>query len=384
VFLNGRPQRRLRRGAWITILVLTGLVALLAAGLEPALSQGHEPKVTICHRTDSESNPYNSQDVAIANDGDLQGGHLDHTGPIFPATGPDGKWGDIIPPYTYVDQDGQTQTFPGYNWSAEGQAIEQNSCAPLPPPSPVLTPTLRCVEVTPGGGFLAHFGYDNPNAEAVQSPSENYFSPPPEGRGQPTTFQPGTVEDAFQVQSTGESLTWHLTGNQVTASGDSTHCQASITVVKQLNPSDDPGRFALQIDGTTAGGAEAVGDGGTTGTIAVNSGQHTVGEAAAPGTDLADYDIEIVCRNGDKVVAQATTAQVAVTVPKDASVTCVVTNTRQGGPGANPVRPVLECVAFAGGVPSVAYWGYENDNAFPVEIPIGPANHFSPGPADRG
>ena len=46
----------------------------------------------------------------------------------------------------------------------------------------------------------------------------------------------------------------------------------SITVVKRLVPPRTPGRFALQIDGEVAGGAAAVGDDGTTGTIAVAPG----------------------------------------------------------------------------------------------------------------
>src|SRR5262249_17993394 len=148
-----------------------------------------------------------------------------------------------------------------------------------------LTPLLECVEVE-DGDFLAHFGYDNPNADAVVSPADNAFSPPPGDRGQPTTFAPGRFEDVFQVESQGGSLTWSVTGNHVTATRDSARCQASITVVKKLNPSNDDGRFALQIDGQTAGGASDVGDGGTTGTIAVDAGDHTVGEAAVTGTDL--------------------------------------------------------------------------------------------------
>ncbi|HZL94569.1 MAG TPA: hypothetical protein VFB99_13020, partial [Vicinamibacterales bacterium] len=42
-------------------------------------------KVRICHATSSQSNPYTSNEPAIANNGDLQGGHLNHTGPVFPA-----------------------------------------------------------------------------------------------------------------------------------------------------------------------------------------------------------------------------------------------------------------------------------------------------------
>ena len=71
--------------------------------------------------------------------------------------------------YTYVDQNGDTQVFPGYNWSADGQAIWQNDCNAVPEPvTEPLTPTLQCVEGLSGGGFLAHFGYENPNSAAVE------------------------------------------------------------------------------------------------------------------------------------------------------------------------------------------------------------------------
>ena len=79
----------------------------------------------------------------IANNGDLTGGHLEHKGPLYPAN----DWGDIIPPYLYVDANGQPQTFPGYNWSPAGQAIYQNGCEPPLPPQPAaITPVLECVE----------------------------------------------------------------------------------------------------------------------------------------------------------------------------------------------------------------------------------------------
>lgn len=381
---DGRQLWRLRRRVWLGgVVVGAGLAGVLVVCLQPARSAPNEPKVRICHATSSHDNPYTSTEVAIANNGDLTGGHLNHKGPVYPAAG----WGDIIPPYTYVDEDGETQVFPGYNWSPDGQAIWQNGCNGVPEPPAALTPTLECVEPLSGDGFLAHFGFRNPNAQAVESPSPNSFAPPPADRGQPTTFQPGAVADAFQVESGGGSLTWTLTANHLTATSGAKRCQASVTIVKKLNPSDDDGRFALQIDGKTAGGAEAVGDGGTTGTIAVDAGDHTVGEVAAPGTDLADYDIEIVCRNGDQIVGRGTTAKVTVRVPRDASVTCVITNTRKEvppGPERKFVRPVLECVAFAAGAPSVAYWGYRNDNNFPVTIKIGDGNKFSPAPQDRG
>jgi uncharacterized repeat protein (TIGR01451 family) len=354
-------------------------------GIQPASSRSLEPptKVRICHATSSHSNPYVSEEPAIANNGDLEGGHLNHTGPVFPAA----DWGDIIPPYDYVDESGAIKTFPGLNWTPEGQAILQYGCSlPLEP----LTPILECVAGASDGGFLAHFGYQNPNSESVvPPPAENTFVPGEPNRGQPTVFQTGSVKDAFQVEFDGSALTWKLTGNQVTATGDSKPCegQGSITINKVLRPSDDPGRFNLEIDSKTVGGASTVGDGGTTGTIHVKSGQHTVGESAASDTSLANYTVQIVCASGGKDVASAAGVTVSVPVGRDEDVVCTITNTRKSEvtpPELKPLVPVLECVVFRGSTPEQAVWGYRNDNAFAVPVPVGTANGFAPAPAGRG
>lgn len=85
-------------------------------------------KCTICHRTASVGNPYVSITVdQDAVDGNSRNDHgkgdhyLVHTGPLFPGTGSDGKWGDIIPAIPGVHG--------GRNWDAAGQAIYNNDCA---------------------------------------------------------------------------------------------------------------------------------------------------------------------------------------------------------------------------------------------------------------
>jgi len=54
-----------------------------------------------------------------------------------------------------------------------------------------------------------------------------------------------------------------------------------LTVNKVVVPGTDPGKFNLTIDSLTLGAGADVGDGGTTGPVAVSAGNHTVGETAA-------------------------------------------------------------------------------------------------------
>jgi hypothetical protein len=74
--------------------------------------------LTICHRTNSNVNPYNAIGPATA--GVAHGHDEEHEGPVWdPTLKSQGiEWGDIIPPYHYNDQD-----YPGQNWDAQGIAF---------------------------------------------------------------------------------------------------------------------------------------------------------------------------------------------------------------------------------------------------------------------
>src|SRR4029453_13125436 len=103
-------------------------------------------KVTICHSTGSDSNPYvtNKPDA----DGDVSG-HDRRDGPVwFP--GVTVKWGDIIQPF-YHDENGDGDAsdpgefYPGKSWTADGMAIFNTRGTPPPcfptGTTPVTAPT---------------------------------------------------------------------------------------------------------------------------------------------------------------------------------------------------------------------------------------------------
>lgn len=133
----------LTAGMWLLAFVLP------SAATKPDEDTGH--KVTICHRTHSDTNPYVviTVDIAAAGYGGGKGDHYaEHKGPVWELGLKEQhvEWGDIIPPYTYEDF-----VFPGYNWSEAGQAIYEDGCKPgtqtsstPPPTSPPPTSPPPC------------------------------------------------------------------------------------------------------------------------------------------------------------------------------------------------------------------------------------------------
>ena len=110
-----------------------------------------------------------------------------------------------------------------------------------------------------------------------------------------------------------------------------------LEVKKSLSPTTDPGKFDLQIDGTTDANADDVGHNGSTGEETLNTGTHTVGEVAGASTDLANYQKSIECRadNGTGAVVASVAADNAgplnVNVTSGSDIVCVITNTRETG-----------------------------------------------------
>jgi len=93
----------------------------------------------------------------------------------------------------------------------------------------------------------------------------------------------------------------------------------TITVNKMLSPTTDPGLFNLQIDGVTTGSGTNVGDGGTTGTITVPTGIHSIGEIAGSNTTMDDYTTINSCERSN------------ISVSTGDAIVCTFTNTRKTG-----------------------------------------------------
>jgi len=136
--------------------VIAGLAVAGCATGAWVLTAGAEPveKTTICHRTNSDNNPYVVN--TPANEGVLNGHFEQHKGPIWePGLKDQGiEWGDIIPPFPGHPE--------GLNWTTEGQAIFDNDCVPpnLPPP------TTEPPTTTPGGNGGGGNGGTEPSGQA--------------------------------------------------------------------------------------------------------------------------------------------------------------------------------------------------------------------------
>ncbi len=123
----------------------------------------------------------------------------------------------------------------------------------------------------------------------------------------------------------------------VTCTFNNVRQTGKLEVKKSLSPTTDPGKFDLQIDGTTDANADDVGHNGSTGEETLNTGNHTVGEVAGASTDLANYQKSIECRDDNGTGAVVASAGVdnagplTVNVTSGSDIVCVITNTRETG-----------------------------------------------------
>ncbi|CAN5277674.1 hypothetical protein BH20ACT16_BH20ACT16_03820 [soil metagenome] len=128
----------------------------------------------------------------------------------------------------------------------------------------------------------------------------------------------------------------------------------TITVVKDLIPASDTGRFDLRIDGNVVKTDAADGDG--SGAVTVNTGTHTVSEVAGSVGDVDDYASSISCTPGG--ASTSGRGPLDVTVGDGADITCTVTNTKRAiitvRKVTSPNDPAATQFAFASDLPATA------------------------------
>lgn len=162
----------------------------------PAASATKPPdhKITICHRTDSNTNPYVVITVDVAST--RFAGHEGHDGPVWnPSLKANHvKWGDIIPP---TSNDGTRAVTPK-NWPT-GASILRNGCKVPGEQTTTTTTTVpgRTTTTTAPGTTTTQ-----PDATTTTQPREDTTTTAPNGPAT-TTFQ-GSATRRGQPGATGE------------------------------------------------------------------------------------------------------------------------------------------------------------------------------------
>lgn len=113
----------MRRFAMLALVLALAAFALLVAVPMAGATKPPDHKITICHATDSNTNPYVVITVDVAST--KFAGHEGHDGPVWNPTlkAQHVKWGDVIPP---TSNDGTRSVTPK-NWP-EGAPILRNGC----------------------------------------------------------------------------------------------------------------------------------------------------------------------------------------------------------------------------------------------------------------
>ena len=173
----GQRTGRLLRA--VAALTLAAGAMPLGAGPSSASQHGDDHKVTLCHRTNSETNPYVVITVDVASVFKNNGHDSHDEGGVYqPGDKARGvRWGDIIPPFSYFaspqdEKSGTVSQYPGLNYGADGQAILANGCQVPGPPPPVDEPhpggSLQGECPEGGGDFVVSGSTNDDDGDNVQ------------------------------------------------------------------------------------------------------------------------------------------------------------------------------------------------------------------------
>lgn len=112
-----------------------GAAILLVTGASVALALPNEPNITLCHATPPDTAAQGYVEITVDANSVFKQGH---------GTRHDA---DIIPAFDYTDAQGDTVHYPGKNLDHGGQAILDNGCEEVAPPT-TTTPTTTTATTT--------------------------------------------------------------------------------------------------------------------------------------------------------------------------------------------------------------------------------------------
>ncbi len=145
-------------------------------------------------------------------------------------------------------------------------------------------PFVDCVTYDATGNTLtATFGYvsNNSGDVVVVIGASNFVSPPPTAQGQPTSFQPGTHHEVFNVTidlGTFTSVSWDLNGTSATATNDpASYCS------NQAGPSGPTGPTGATGPEGPAGPQGVPGPAGPIGATGASGALGPQGDIGSPG-----------------------------------------------------------------------------------------------------
>lgn len=345
----GRANRRTgRRLLGATLLAAGMLIAL--PGVAGAGNHESEHKVTICHRTNSVTNPYEVIEVdaeSLEGDSPNPSDHSSHIGLPFdfdadpdvayPEPRNGDQWGDIIPAFDFGDI-----SFVGLNWTEEGIAIHEAGCeAPPPPPETTLTVTkVVDGDAAPADwtyGFTTSVGDFSLTDEAPTNgpvdvtPDTEIVVAEDDAGGATTT----TIECTDAVAVPGQD---GLSVTVTVAEGDAAACTftntfvpelvaetGSLTVTKVATGAGAPDTWTFPFDGGALGTFDLTNAAPTAVFDELDAGVFVIEETDAGTAGLTDID----CGDANAVVAIADDASdgaVTVTLAEGEDVVCTFTN----------------------------------------------------------
>jgi hypothetical protein len=298
--------------------ITPGGETLIVAGTQPVPTVGSGDHVVICHAL---GNGGYNQEAPSA--GDVFG----HAG----ASHQDGK--DIIPPFKYVDNQGNENDslVNGQNWTGDYIATYNNGCVvPTPPPATgVLRVCKTLVDPTNSGdkfdlkvdGTVVKAAAGNGDCgDKTVTVGSHTASESAAGNASldnyTVTYSESCPNGAASVTAE-HTTTCTITNTRKQAPPPAT---GVLRVCKTLvDPTNSGDKFDLKVDGTVVKAAAGNGD---CGDKTVTVGSHTASESAAGNASLDNYTVTYSesCPNG------------AASVTAEHTTTCTITNTRKQAP----------------------------------------------------